>query len=82
MGANEQPVVPAAQSESATKFITILREFFAITTMGGHREFPGQTREGKICPGNIGLSFVKKLVLPVGLQHHDKIFKLNAKIIQ
>ncbi|AMP14594.1 peptidoglycan recognition family protein [Collimonas pratensis] len=67
MGANEQPVVPAAQSESATKFIAILREFFAITTLGGHREFPGQTREGKICPGNVGLSFVKKARAASGL---------------
>lgn len=67
MGANEQPVVPAAQSESATKFIAILREFFAITTLGGHREFPGQTREGKICPGNVGLTFVKKSRAASGL---------------
>ncbi|WP_211465964.1 N-acetylmuramoyl-L-alanine amidase [Collimonas silvisoli] len=67
MGANEQPVVPEIQRESATKFIAILREFFAITTLGGHREFPGQTREGKICPGNVGLTFVKKARAASGL---------------
>ena len=42
-------------------FIAILHEFFYINTLGGHREFPGQLGEGKICPGNVGLALVKEL---------------------
>ncbi len=32
-----------------------------IKHFGGHREYPGQASEGKICPGNIGVELVRNL---------------------
>lgn len=67
VGYDQHSVVPEAQKVAIAKFIAILREFFALTKLGGHREYPGQTKEGKICPGNVGLAFVKQLRLTTGL---------------
>ncbi len=50
-GLGKCPEVPDKQENSINKFIEILRAFFYIHTLGGHREFPGQPGEGKICPG-------------------------------
>lgn len=50
------------------KFTNVLFEFFHIHTLGGHREFPGQPGEGKICPGNIGLTLVSELRKSTGLR--------------
>jgi hypothetical protein len=61
MGFNQQPRTPSVQKESAEKFIKVLREFFKISALGGHREFPNQTGDGKICPGRVGLVMVKQL---------------------
>jgi hypothetical protein len=61
IGFNERPQVAEKQKQSIEAFVTILREFFYIDTLGGHREFPGQLGEGKICPGNVGLTLVKEL---------------------
>lgn len=61
IGVSNRPQVPEKQQRSLTAFIAILREFFYINTLGGHREFPGQQAEGKICPGNVGLKLVKEL---------------------
>ncbi|WP_341312610.1 peptidoglycan recognition family protein [Paraburkholderia sp. IMGN_8] len=67
VGLSKRPQVPDKQKQSVSKFIDILREFFYINTLGGHREFPGQIGEGKICPGNVGLSLVKELRKSTGL---------------
>ncbi|SAL34266.1 hypothetical protein AWB68_01554 [Caballeronia choica] len=67
IGVNKRPQVPEKQKQSLEAFIAILREFFYINTLGGHREFPGQLGEGKICPGNIGLTLVKELRKLTGL---------------
>ncbi|HEY1999714.1 N-acetylmuramoyl-L-alanine amidase [Paraburkholderia sp.] len=67
IGFTERPKVPAKQKQSLEAFIAILREFFYIDTLGGHREFPGQLGEGKICPGNVGLKLVKELRKLTGL---------------
>ncbi|SAK64939.1 hypothetical protein AWB75_02990 [Caballeronia catudaia] len=67
IGLNERPQVPDKQKQSAHRFIDILLEFFYINTLGGHREFPGQPGEGKICPGNVGLSLVTELRRSKGL---------------
>lgn len=61
IGINQHPEVPSEQKNSAEKFIKLLREFFEISTLGGHKEFPNQTSVGKICPGKVGLIFVKRL---------------------
>jgi hypothetical protein len=61
------PEVDQRQIQSLAAFIAILREFFHIDTLGGHREFPGQLGEGKICPGNIGLEIVGELRKSMGL---------------
>jgi N-acetylmuramoyl-L-alanine amidase len=67
IGFNERPLPPEKQKQSLEAFIVILREFFFINTLGGHREFPGQLGEGKICPGNAGLALVKDLREITGL---------------
>lgn len=67
MGFKGRPRVPEKQKQSLEAFIVILREFFYINTLGGHREFPGQRGEGKICPGNVGLALVKELRKLTGL---------------
>jgi hypothetical protein len=67
IGLHRRAQVPDKQKQSVQRFIDILREFFCITTLGGHREFPGQLGEGKICPGNVGLSLVTELRRSAGL---------------
>lgn len=61
------PVAPEAQIDSARKLIFILSEFFPIKILGGHREFPHQYDENKICPGNVGMEVVKNLRKLTGL---------------
>lgn len=61
IGFKQRPQIPETQKNSLKTFIAILRDFFYINTLGGHREFPGQLGEGKICPGNVGLALVKEL---------------------
>ncbi|WP_260417859.1 PAAR domain-containing protein [Pseudomonas cichorii] len=47
--------IPAHQVDATVNLITALKNSLAIKYLGGHREFPNQTDEGKICPGNIGM---------------------------
>lgn len=61
MGINQQPDIPPVQQVALEKFINVLREFFKITSLGGHKEFPHQAGDGKICPGRAGLKFVKQI---------------------
>jgi hypothetical protein len=61
MGISQQPDVPPVQQVALEKFINVLREFFKITSLGGHKEFPHQAGEGKICPGRVGLKLVKQI---------------------
>lgn len=67
IGFDPTPSIPEAQRQSIAKFINILCDFFHISTLGGHREFPGQLGEGKICPGDIGLALVSELRETTGL---------------
>lgn len=67
IGINQHPKVPSVQKDSAEKFLKVLREFFKISVLGGHREFPNQTNDGKICPGKVGLVLVKQLRETLGL---------------
>ena len=59
--------IPIKQSVAANALIKALSEHFHLATLGGHREFPNQIAEGKICPGNLGMDFVKKLRIDFGL---------------
>ncbi|MFB9159999.1 N-acetylmuramoyl-L-alanine amidase [Chromobacterium violaceum] len=62
------PTVPPAQEESLQKFIKVLREYFNIEILGGHREFPKQNEgDGHTCPGNIGIQLVGRLRAATGL---------------
>lgn len=67
MGYSRRPTVPNDQKLAATMLVKVLREFFPITVLGGHREYPGQAKEGKICPGSVGLFMVKELRTSLGL---------------
>jgi hypothetical protein len=60
--------VPEAQKNSANALIKALNSHFHISVLGGHREFPNQATEGKICPGNIGISFVNELRTKFGFR--------------
>ena len=53
--------IPLKQKEAALALIKALTDHFNIAVLGGHREFPNQMAEGKICPGNLGISFVNSL---------------------
>ena len=66
-GMDRAPQIPDGQKSSLVAFVSIVCEFFKIKVLGGHREFPGQLGEGKICPGNIGLKFVRELRQSTGL---------------
>lgn len=61
MGFNTQNRVPNAQRDSLVAVVDVLIDIFKISVLGGHREFPKQLGEGKICPGNIGLELVENL---------------------
>lgn len=68
MGLKQKPTVPEQQKSSLAALIGVLQEFFNITTLGGHREYPGQLGEGKICPGNEGLALVDEMRRSTGLK--------------
>lgn len=60
-GVNTRNSVPDAQRRSLLMLIEALSDLFNIRALGGHREFPRQHGEGKICPGSIGLTLVENL---------------------
>lgn len=53
--------IPTAQIEATVNLITALKSIFVIRRFGGHKEFPGQKGDGKICPGKIGMKLVKNI---------------------
>lgn len=58
-GINTTNTIPALQIDAVLNLLKALKSVFVIKHFGGHREFPGQASEGKICPGNIGMELVK-----------------------
>ncbi|MFK0375589.1 peptidoglycan recognition family protein [Pandoraea sp. NPDC090278] len=68
LGLKQKPPPPERQTKALSKFVTVLCDFFEIHTLGGHREFPRQLGEGKICPGNIGIEIVSQLRTSTGLK--------------
>jgi len=53
--------IPTMQIDAVVRLIYALRSVFFIQRVGGHREFPYQVADGKICPGNIGMELVRNL---------------------
>jgi hypothetical protein len=67
MGGGRVPAVPQAQHRAVSRLVDVLCDFFHIHTLGGHREFPGQLGEGKVCPGHVGLALANELRQSKGL---------------
>ncbi|GLH17942.1 N-acetylmuramoyl-L-alanine amidase [Pseudomonas atacamensis] len=61
LGYSTTNVIPAPQITALMHLIDALKSVFVIKHFGGHREYPGQASEGKICPGNIGMELVRNL---------------------
>ncbi|QVW26702.1 peptidoglycan recognition protein family protein [Pseudomonas hormoni] len=61
IGYSTTNVIPTAQIDALMHLIDALKSVFVIKHFGGHREYPGQSSEGKICPGNIGMELVKNI---------------------
>lgn len=61
VGVNTTNNIPPLQIDAAVNLVDALKSVFFIKRLGGHREFPGQAADGKICPGNIGMEFVRSL---------------------
>jgi hypothetical protein len=69
IGTQRQLTVPSEQKDGLKSLINALREFFVVKELGGHREFPNQDAgEGRICPGNHGISLVAELRMWSGLE--------------
>ncbi|AIS15062.1 N-acetylmuramoyl-L-alanine amidase [Pseudomonas chlororaphis subsp. aurantiaca] len=61
IGYSTTNVIPAVQIDALMHLIEALKSVFFIKNFGGHREYPGQASEGKICPGNIGMELVRNI---------------------
>ena len=67
---NMDQKIPAIQIDTLLNLIQALTSVFRVTTLGGHREFPMQAGEGKICPRNIGMELVETFELKPNCYHH------------
>jgi len=68
LGLSTTNEIPTLQKNSTISLITVLQNIFQIDFFGGHREFPKQdVKEAKICPGNVGMKFVKHVRTITGL---------------
>lgn len=61
LGISTTNTIPTAQIDALLNLISALKSVFVIKNFGGHREYPGQTAEGKICPGNVGMDLVRAI---------------------
>lgn len=61
LGYSTTSEIPAIQINALMHLIDSLKNVFVIKNFGGHREYPGQGAEGKICPGNIGMELVRNI---------------------
>jgi hypothetical protein len=61
MTGNMDQEIPAVQIDTLLSLVQALTSVFRVSTLGGHREFPMQAGEGKICPGNLGMNLVRLL---------------------
>lgn len=69
LGYSTTHTIPATQVIALRHLIDSLKSVFMIKHLGGHREYPGQANEGKICPGNIGMELVRTLRAQTQLLH-------------
>jgi len=60
-GYKTQSEAPSRQVEALNALLDVIQSFFTIEVLGGHREFPKQIDEGKVCPGNGGLELARKI---------------------
>ncbi|MCY1187960.1 hypothetical protein D9M73_290050 [compost metagenome] len=60
-------IIPQLQIDATLTLITALKSEFLIKHFSGHREYPNQLSEGKICPGNIGMELLKNIRSKTGL---------------
>lgn len=60
-GVNTASTIPEVQVVAVIDLLVALMSVFNIKRFGGHREFPNQAAEGKICPGNIGMDLVRRI---------------------
>ena len=63
---------PDLQVKALMALLNALRKTFNIEIFGGHREFPKQVKEGKICPGNNGIEVVNEIRRTTGLRSPAK----------
>lgn len=61
IGVNTTNRIPAPQVDAVVTLVSALKSVFVIKHFGGHREYPGQRAEGKVCPGNVGMELVKAI---------------------
>lgn len=59
MGYSTTNVIPTAQIDALLRLTEASKMGIFIERFGGHKKFPGQGREGKTCPENIGMEFVR-----------------------
>ncbi|WP_374439226.1 peptidoglycan recognition protein family protein [Pseudomonas panipatensis] len=60
--------IPPLQIDAVVQLVEALRSVFLIQCFGGHREFPNQVADGKICPGNVGMELVRNIRIRTQLQ--------------
>lgn len=60
-GVNTTNSISAPQVDAVLNLISALKSVFVIKHFGGHREYPGQSADGKICPGNVGMELVRAI---------------------
>lgn len=61
LGISTTNQIPGVQIDALLDLLTALKSVFVIKCFGGHREFPGQSSSGKICPGNIAMELVRNI---------------------
>lgn len=61
IGINTTNKLPGAQIDAILDLLNALKSVFLIQHFGGHREYPRQMSEGKICPGNIAMELVRNI---------------------
>lgn len=59
--------IPLQQADATLNLVNALKSVFNITRLGGHKEFPRQKANGKICPGNVGMILVNLIRLKTSL---------------
>jgi len=60
--------VPEVMAQSLSVLVDVLTIYFKVDKFGGHREFqPLANKEGRACPGDVGMKLVEKIRSSTGL---------------